>query len=355
MNTNIKISNAYKHFFLHTEKNNVSAKSINYNSQIVVYDFHSINEVNISNKIKKIPYYSNNYCIVEDYDFINICQLNEKYIENINLTHENKYIVFKYKNNNLVEFNDFFFTIRNPKNFILNTIESFSYLLRGLIQLNENNICFLNLSPKTIVFNLDCGEKPFIQNFQQSILVSKLNETYITNIINNIDDFTHKPLEIHILFYIIKNELSTISYIFIEEICDIFIRNLTVLDLFPYQYKVSYKASCLEYLKKYINKSKTYIINDILEQHDKWDVYGFSLLYLHLFGNISRVFCLKQPFITKILAELFKNINPNPSRRSSLQKLLQQWSTFLCDENDWSFVNKISSNSFTKLLNILEK
>lgn len=355
MNTNIKISNAYKHFFFNTENKNISAKLTNYNTHIVIYDFHSINEANISNKIKKIQYYSNNYYIAEDYDFINICNLNEKYIETLNLTHEKKYLVFKYKNNNLIEFNDFFFTISNPKIFILKTIESFSYLLRGLIQLNQNSICFFNLSPKTIVFNLDCGDKPFIQNFQQSILVSKLNESYITNIINNIDDFTHKPLEIHLLFYIIKNELSTISYIFIEEICDIFIKKLTVLDLFPHQYKVSYKACCIEYLKKYINRPKTYIINDILQQHNTWDIYGLSILYLHIFGNISRVFCLKQPFISKILAELFKNINPNPSQRSSLQKLLQQWDIFFTAENDWSFVNKISLNSFTKLLEILEK
>jgi hypothetical protein len=357
MNTNIEISNIYKHFFLYTEQNNndVFANKAKYNTRLVPYCFHSINEANISNQIKNIPYYSNNYDIVEDYDFINICQLNEKYIEKLDLNHKKKYLVFQYKSNKFIHFNDFLFSIRNPKFFILNTIESFKYILKGFIQLNENNICFFNLSPKSIAFNLDCGDKPIIQHFQHSILVSKLNESYITNIINNIDDFTHKPLEIHILFYIIKNEISTISYIFIEEICDKFIKNLTVLQLFPYHYTDSYKASCIEYLQKYINKPKSYIIHDILQQHDKWDVYSLSLLYLHIFGNISRVFCLKRPFLNKLLAELFKNISPNPSKRSSLQQLLKQFDSFLHDENDWSFVNKLSFNALLKLFDILEK
>ena len=361
MNPSIEISNIYTHFFLYTEQKNddddgtTTVNKAKYNTRLVTYCFHSTNEANISNQIKNIPYYSNYYDIVEDYDFINICQLNEKYIEKLDLNHENRYLVFKYKNNNLIQFHEFLFSIRNPKIFILNTIESFNYILKGVIQLNENNICFFNLSPKTIAFNLDCGDKPCIQHFQDSILISKLNETYITNIINNIDDFTHKPLEIHILFYIIKNEISTISYIFIEEICDIFIKNVTVLQLFPSHYTESYKASCIEYLQKYINKPKTYIIHDILQQHDKWDVYSLSLLYLHLFGNISRVFCLKQSFINKILVELFKNISPNPSKRSSLQQLLKQFDSFLHDENDWSFVNKLSFNALSKLFDILEK
>ena len=76
MNPNIKISNIYTHFFLYTEpKNDDGTTTVNkskYNTRLVTYCFHSTNEANISNQIKNIPYYSNYYDIVEDYDFINI-------------------------------------------------------------------------------------------------------------------------------------------------------------------------------------------------------------------------------------------------------------------------------------------
>ena len=69
--------------------------------------------------------------------------------------------------------------------------------MKSLIELNKNNICFFNLSPQNIVFNLDCGEKPILNNFQLSLQISHLNQSYITNIINKTDDYTYKPLEIN--------------------------------------------------------------------------------------------------------------------------------------------------------------
>jgi hypothetical protein len=89
-----------------------------------------------------------------------------------------------------------------------------------------------------------------IRNFQLSLQVSKLNVSYITNIIKKIEDYTHKPLEIHVLFYLIRNDISYISYSFIEEISEIFLDKLNVLKLFTEQYKKKYKDLCIESLNQ---------------------------------------------------------------------------------------------------------
>ena len=354
MSTNIEISNINKHFFSDNErKDNENNKK--YKTKLIDYCFYSINEANISDIIKNILYYSNNYLIVEDYDFININQLNDIYIEKLNISEDKRYLIFKYKNEKLIEFNDFFMQFKEPKLFIFNVIESFSHLLESLIKLKDVNICFLNLSPQNIIFNLDCGEKPIIQNFQLSLQVSKLNQTYITNIIKKIDDYTHKPLEVHILFYLIRNDMSYISYSFIEEISEVFVKNLSILNLFSEKYKESYKQLCIDSLKKYINKSKNDIIIDILQYNDKWDVYSLSVLYLHIFGNISRIFSLKQNFITKITLELSKNLNPEPSKRNSLEKLHENYNKLFNDEKDWYFVKKMTSDKMPKLFDILSE
>ena len=354
MNTNIEISNINKHFFSSKERNNEEDNK-EYITKLTNYSFNSINEANISDIIKKIPYYSNNYLIVEDYDFVNISQLNDKYIEKLNLSDNKKYLIFKYKNDKFVDFNDFLTNLTEPKFFILNIIESFSYLLNSLIKLNNENICFFNLSPQNIVFNLNCGEKPQIQNFNSSLQVLKLNDKYITDIIKNLNDYTHKPLEVHVMFYLIQNNISFISYSFIEEICEVYVNNLSILSLFSEKYKESYKASCIKSLRKYINKEKTYIINDILNYYDKWDVYSISLLYLHIFGNISRVFSLKQTFISKITVELSKNISPDPLERTSLEKLLENYNKLFDEETNWSFVEKIKVNNMPILFEFLDK
>ena len=354
MNTNIEISNINKHFFSNKERNNEEDNK-KYITKLTNHCFNSINEANISDIIKKIPYYSNNYLIVEDYDFVNISQLNDKYIEKLNLSDNKKYLIFKYKNDKLVDFNDFLTNLTEPKFFILNIIESFSYLLNSLIKLNNENICFFNLTPQNIVFNFNCGEKPQIQNFNSSLQVLKLNDKYITDIIKNLNDYTHKPLEVHVMFYLIQNNISFISYSFIEEICEVYVNNLSILSLFSEKYKESYKASCIKSLRKYINKEKTDIINDILNYYDKWDVYSLSLLYLHIFGNISRVFSLKQTFISKITVELSKNISPDPLERTSLEKLLENYNKLFDEETNWSFVEKIKVNNMPILFEFLDK
>jgi hypothetical protein len=273
---------------------------------------------------------------------------------NINTSqNDKKYLLFKYKNDNLVTFNDFLFNFLDHKQLIFHTIESFSYILMNLIKLNDINICFFNLSPQNIVYNFNCGEKPQLQKFQQSLQINKLNEEYITNIIKNITDFTYKPLEVHLLFYIIQNNISMISNSFIEEICTIFVNKLSILTLFSDKYKDSYRLSCVESLKKYINLSKSEIISDILKHTEKWDVYSLSLLYLHIFGNISRFFSLKSTFLNKITIELSKNIHPEPSKRNNLQILNENYEKIFKEEKDWCYINKLKITSITELLDVL--
>lgn len=355
MNTNIELSNMDNHFFPIIKNNDNNEINKKYKTKIINHCFNSINEANISDIIKNIPYYSNNYLIVEDYDYINISQLNEKYIDKLKLTNNEKYLIFSYNNDKCVVFNDFLFSLTTPKQIIFHVIESFSYILKSLIKLNDNNICFFNLSPKNIVFNLNCGEKPILSNFQFCLQIPKLNESYITNIINKLDDYTYKPLEVHLLFYLIKNDFNTVSYSFIEEICEVYVNNLSVLSFFSEKYKEAYKNSCIGILKSYINKPKNEIILDILNQNTKWDVFSISVLYLHIFYNISNVFSLKDTLINKIILDLSKNIHPNPLKRSSLKNVLEYYDKLFNTENDWSYVNKLHGRLMSNLFNNLDK
>jgi hypothetical protein len=243
----------------------------------------------------------------------------------------------------------------DPIRFVFRAITSFSYILTSLRILNKNDVCFFNLSPQNIAFNLDCGENPVIRNFQTSLQISQLNVEYITNIIKAQHDYTHKPLEVHVLFYLIQNNLSTISYSFIEEICEEFVKNLPFLRIFSEQFGTSYKDMCVASLKKYINLPQTEIVLDILENSDKWDVYSVSVVYMHIFGSISQIFSLQPNFITKFTREMSKNIHPNPSKRSSLDELFENYTRLLSEENNWSFVNKMSRDKMPQLFDILEE
>ena len=164
MNIYINQKQLDKHFFIpkkcnennendeNDEDNENNKKLI---SKICLYDFFSINEIKICEKIRKIPYFENHYIILENYDEIKAADLRERGIGNLDFTPQNKYLLLQYPNNKCIQFNDYFYRMDTPKQFIFKLLDSFSYLLTSLIQLNEN-ICFFNVSTKNIIFNFDC-------------------------------------------------------------------------------------------------------------------------------------------------------------------------------------------------------
>ncbi len=356
MTTNIEISNITKHYSQNLHKNDKTLENTSYKTKIVKLSFYSKNEAVICDKIRNIPYYYNNFIIIEDYDFINISQLNGNSIEKLIVNtsqNEQKYLVFRYNNHKILHFNDFLFNLHDHKQLFFHSIDSFSYILKSFIKLDDINICFFDFSPQNVVFNFDCGEKPQLRNFQKSLQINTLNEKYISNIIKKVSDFTHKPLEVHVLFYLIQNDISTISHQFIEEICNVFVNNLSILSLFSDKYKNSYLVSCIESLKKYINMARSDIISDILSQVKKWDIYSLSVLYLHIFGNISRFFTLKSTFINKITVELSKNIHPDPSKRNNFKNLYEKYEKLFSEEKEWFYVNKLKCSTINDFFTFL--
>jgi hypothetical protein len=194
-----------------------------------------------------------------------------------------------------------------------------------------------------------------LSDFRLALQVNELDYHYISIILNKLDDFTYQPFEIHILFYFVKNHISTISYSFIEEFCENFVENLPILMLFSDNYKQTFKGQCIETMKKYINRSQNDIINDILERNDKWDVYGASLLYLKIFGSISRTFSLNQHIISKITMLLLKNIHPNSDKRMSLENTANSINKLLNEPEDWIILNKLDNRKIEQLMDEISK
>jgi hypothetical protein len=255
MNTNIDVSLINRQI---TRKNYTYSKENQKKSKIYLYDFFSLNEIKICKKILKIPYYENNFDIMYDFDFIKIGEIKGRNIDNIeciNTKKDEKYILCQYKNEKTVFLNEYLFNSNNPKLFFSRIFDSYSYLLNSLLKLNNSNVCFFDLSYENVIFPVYM--KPLLKNFQNSLLINMLDDSYIVKIIDNVTNFTYKPLEIHVLFYLIKNNEETLSCSLIDEICDNYEKNMDVLSLFSQNYRETYKKTSVELLKKYINKPKS--------------------------------------------------------------------------------------------------
>ena len=337
--------------------NTKNQHNTNNKTKIRAYDFFSINEVKLCNKIKKIPYFASYFEIVTNYSLIKVGEMSEVVFEQI-VNKDTKitdtYLLLEYNTENkakMPDLNMFLFNLPSPKLFVFHILDSYSYLLESFIQLSDKNVCFFDLCPENIIFN--ANYKPLLQNFQLSLVCDTLHEEYITNIIPKIKDFTHKPLEIHLLFYLIANDEVSISYSLMEIICTNYMNNMSVLSFFSQKYRDSYKKACEDFLKQYINRTKTDIIRDILTYYDTWDNYSLSVIYLHIVGHISQVFNLKDTFINKMAIQLSKNLHPNPSKRETLKNSKQIFDMLFNEYTDWSFISDISCIKLNNLYEIL--
>jgi len=152
-----------------------------------------------------------------------------------------------------------------------------------------------------------------------------------------------------VIFYLIKNNEDSLSFSAIDSICDNFVKNMSILSLFSQQYRENYYNVSIEYLKKYINKQKNEIINDILKSANTWDNYEISVMFLHIFCTTTRSFSLKDTLINKISIVLSKNIGPDPLKRESLKASITIFEKLYHDFNDWEYINSISQEKMGKL------
>ena len=326
-----------QNFFLNKDSQKKEDNNPTDNHKIKELTFSTINGIKLCNKIKIIPYYFNDFKIVVSYNHIREFKRLSKIIDDS----KGQYVMLKYNVQDIQQYNlkDHLICISTPKEVILFSLETYLYLLNHLLLLYKNKISFFDLHHNNIFITK--YKNPILSNFENSILIEELNEEYITKIIKSTNDFTYKPLEVHILFYLIINNESSLSSSLSYEICEHFMKNIHVLSFFDQTIREKYKKECTASLNKYINKSRSVIITDIIKYSNTWDNYGLSILYLHIFFVELNSFSLKDTFVNDFLNILFKNISANPSNRLSLEDTLNSYNDLLDKNNNWSCVNKI--------------
>ena len=367
---------------------------LQYTTCVKVVSFFTENEIQISERLQQIPHWQLYYDCIAEYEHMKIhlsrgqsprkppthefCSpqplekvgpnplsmgaygglppffLKERWIQTCEgfIPEEEVYggsapVLCKYLQSKTVDFDEFFLSLPSPKLIVFHVIDSYYHLLNSFYRLQQNSICYYNFSPEYLLF--DEYYKPKITKFDKSIQTDRVNEQIIIFLIRGTKDFTHKPLEVHLLFYLIANNVDLLTDDLMVTICDTFIENLAILHLFSQQYKDLHRNECLSLLTRYSNKRRTEIIADVLKYIDTWDNYGISMLYLHLIGNITSAFSLKGTIMSKLIALLTKNISPTPETRNTIQNTISIYKKLYCDFKDWSFVDQIQDTAIDVL------
>jgi len=196
------------------------------------------NIIQVSKKIKKtIPIYSKHYNTILKYKYYSDKQI-------ILTQPKIKYIDFIY-----------YFKQHNS---LINIIDAYEYLLNSLKLLHQQNILyngFFIFFDSSIMFT-EPTHTPIINDFTYAIdchLVYKCS-----SFLETLDLSTPIPPELYILSYIHQNNIRSLSQHDIDQMKHII---------------------GIDYL---INKPYEYLITQLTRNQFKWDVYGLTILFLHL-------------------------------------------------------------------------
>jgi len=319
---------------------------------IVPLSVLSSNEATICEEIEQIPYYHCFFDILHECEELTFERVEERVFEKLDLNTD--YYLFKYNNRHAVDLIDFLYSSTSIKKLLLYILDAFDHLLNGLSLLLQNGICYLNINPKNILF---LGEKPLWSNFKYSLqLPTKTTDTsysYVCDILQCMDDFTYMPFELHLLYYVSNSNSPVIndsesfvteSFVtesFVTEFCDEYVEKMNVLRFFSNTFKENYKNLCVkQMMSTYLHRDKEYIVRDILDRIDKWDIFGFSLIYIHLFACIIHTYALKHTFLNQMLTSLLVNLHPDSSKRMTIEDTRKTFANHF-DQADWTFMNHI--------------
>ena len=319
-----------------------------YESQVKEYNFFIKNEIEISQIIIRIPNYSLFFRPILRNSFVNIAEIDDKYIENLEEKNEkNKYILIKKrKYQKFSTFYNYFYSIsrENPKKYLLNLINLYKHSLNMIKQLECAKLINLNFHPSTLIFKDDLI---VLSNFERIFYLPSINEERKSNLFskyNKKDVFL--PIEGHVICYLLEKNLESISVGNIEEICEDYYGRLCSLSCLKNDIIEQFKETAHFSLLPFINKPKQTILNEILQFKTciTWNIYGISILLIVLLRDIfyKNGTFPENSFLSLLFQAFIQNIHPLSYKRSSIDDNISLFNDILYNTKPSDFLKLIS-------------
>jgi len=303
--------------------------------------FFSLNEIEISQRILKIPNYSIYFNPILKNSYVNLAEIDDENFERFNeIINENDNLIVKRRNiNNCLTFFDTFYSSKreNPKKYWLTLINAYKHLLEAIKTLNDANVVNLNFHPSTLVFN---NNLPVLIDLSKFFHIPTMNKERISNLFSNYNSRNvFLPTEAHLICFLIENGNESISNANIEDIINDCGQRVGSLNCFTKAFIEEYKETARFSLQSFINKPKILIIQEILQNSSTWNGYGLSMLFLVLLRDIIKP-CeefKKNEFISKFNQLLTQGIHPIPDKRLEPKQNISLFNDILYNTNKPDF------------------
>jgi len=308
------------------------------------------NEIMISKNIKTIHNFNNFFSPILNSCPIQFKELNKSSVKECDTIQDN--------NNNLILMEQTFikgetldnsFINKTSKNGLKQILDSYNYLLKTIQILTQKNIVHYDIKSGNIMYN-DEKNIPILINFGLSISISNLTEeNYSKHFYVYAPEYYLWCPEIHYINYLLHiNKNPSLDEI--KNIASNYISGFKGLNMYSVSFKNEYKNSIVDFLKQFIGKSHTFVIQELLLYFNKWDNFSLSAMYLRILEFINKDGFTNNSFLLYFYELLTTNIHPNPEKRKSLKETSQIFSSLLINKNidskyDFSnIIQEITSN-----------
>jgi len=235
---------------------------------------------------------------------------------------DDKTILLTFEPRELISFEKYLKTLGEPKQLIHTFIQVYIQLLDSIQLLTNIGIVHNNLLPSNILMTTKkANTKPVLSHFYYStcfLSSSSFSYSKVTDYYSHYQpDYIQRPLELHLLSYLLTNKLTSLSFYNIETVIDDVIHRHDILKSLDTSLVADYKKEALHYFTKYINQPYSTILTDIIRFYPTWDNYALSIVYLQLFTPLIQT---GNRFVLTFTDLLVTNIHLNPSKRLSIYR-----------------------------------
>jgi len=342
MRNNMNVEGILRHIEVKSKYNesikNRIKKDTNIVTKIKPYNFFTKNEININNSLHLLENKANRYITITKATKLSINEVDDDIINKTEISKGNEYILLKYEENeceNIEGITRFLYN-KGEKEYVYGVIESYFYIIKTFYQLQKEGIIYYNFSSERMKFKDIYNPHCLLYDFESSLMERKikLNENtnntnkkeiieYFYNFIMKPQNFTFKPFEVHVLFYLYKMEEQYLSKYKISQIIDKYVENMG--SILKGQTEKIINQECHQYMEQFINKNKKEIMVQLIMHYKTWDNYSVSILYLHLVENIIQGYKIQMRFMSKLQDILNQNLSQNPNQRITIEETINKF------------------------------
>jgi len=286
------------------------------------------NEINICEKIKKIPYFFLYFNPIINYKLLQVSNIDALSLENSDALNNNNYVLLSKKSFPYPSFHAFFNGLTQTKEKVARLFHSYTYLLKAIHELNRNSIIYFNITSEKIGFNEK--KQPILQNFSESFNYNGFKGKILPSVYS-------LPLEVHIIAFLQDPdfERKSISHTNIEDICKTFIIKNQALRGFSQEFIKDFYKKCVIHVLSLsiVNESREKIVAHMLNFSNTWDNYSLSALFLPIITKIREEAGMQNKFFDKFTQLLLLNMDPDPKKRIAPIETINAFES-LFDESD---------------------